>query len=68
MWTILFKCEQYYPHFLGIGINIRVYPENVNNVSMNIRVYPENVNNVSMNIRVYSENMDNIVYTFWELV
>jgi hypothetical protein len=41
MWTILFKCGQ----FLGIGMNIRVYPENVNSISMNIRVYPENVDN-----------------------
>jgi hypothetical protein len=53
MWTILFKCGQ----FLGIGINIRVYPENMNSASINIRVYPENVNNVSMNIRVYLENI-----------
>jgi hypothetical protein len=61
MWTILFKCGQYCPHFLGIGMNIRVYPENVNSVSMNIRVYPENVNSVSMNIRVYPENVDNFI-------
>ena len=45
MCTILFKCGQYCPHFLGIGMNIRVYRENVNNVNMNIRVYPENVDN-----------------------
>ena len=30
---------------MGIGMNIRVYPENVSSVSMNIRVYPENVDN-----------------------
>jgi hypothetical protein len=48
MWTILFKCGQFYlslDTFLGIGMNIRVYPENVNSVSINIRVYPENVDN-----------------------
>ena len=41
MWTILFKCGQ----FLRIGMNIRVYRENVNSINMNIRVYPENVDN-----------------------
>ena len=48
MWTILFKCGQFYlsvDNILGIGMNIWVYPENVNSVSMNIRVYPENVDN-----------------------
>ena len=30
---------------MRIGMNIRVYPENVSSVSMNIRVYPENVDN-----------------------
>jgi hypothetical protein len=43
MWTILFKCGQYCPHFLGICMNIQVYLENVNNVSMNIQVYLENI-------------------------
>jgi hypothetical protein len=52
-------------------MNIRVYPENMDNfiyvwtiflgIGMNIRVYLENVNNVSMNIRVYPENMDNFI-------
>ena len=29
MWTIIFKSREYCPQFLEISMNIRVYPENV---------------------------------------